>query len=63
MGRSISPETYGTRDVKEYRVRWLGYGPEFDKWRSKKQLATATGLIDDYEAEHSTSTFSDTSSP
>lgn len=35
---------YGKTNVKEYRIRWLGYGEEFDEWRSPKREERYYGL-------------------
>lgn len=35
----------------QYLVRWKGYGPEYDRWYSLKDLTNAKELIEDYEKE------------
>ena len=40
----------GGRTVTQYLVRWEGYGPQHDDWRSVAELPNATALIEDYEA-------------
>ena len=40
---------YGRTKVVEYLVRWLGYGPEFDEWKSLPALANSMTLVEDYE--------------
>jgi hypothetical protein len=37
--------------VREYRVRWAGYGPEDDNWLSVAKLKHAGELIDEYSAQ------------
>ncbi|EUC61564.1 integrase core domain protein [Rhizoctonia solani AG-3 Rhs1AP] len=31
--------------VKQYQVRWLGYGPEEDRWKTEKELKNAPDII------------------
>lgn len=35
---------------KEYLVRWKGYGPEEDAWRSLPEMGNALDLVKEYEA-------------
>lgn len=35
----------------KYLVRWLGYGPEWDRWYNMKDLDNAKDLIQEYEDE------------
>ena len=32
-----------------YLIRWKGYGPEHDQWRTRSQLRNASELVKDYE--------------
>ena len=36
----------------KYLLRWKGWGPEYDEWRSLKQLQNAQELVAEYEAGH-----------
>jgi hypothetical protein len=45
----------GTGYSTEYLVRWLGYGPEWDRWYNVKDHGNAKDLIADYEKELSNS--------
>lgn len=45
---------YGRTNVTQYLVRWLGYGPEHDEWKSLTALSFCLDLIEDYEAAHRT---------
>lgn len=38
----------GGRRLKEYRVRWTGYAPEFDEWLSKRQLRNAPEIVNEW---------------
>ena len=33
----------------QYLVRWRGYGPEYDEWRSVKDLGNSQDLVDEYD--------------
>ena len=33
-----------------YQARWKGWGPEWDEWKTAKELEHAQGLVDEYEA-------------
>lgn len=50
----------GKRQTKgrspEYLVRWKGYGPEHDAWRSIPELGDAAQHLKDYEEEIKTTT-------
>ncbi|KAI4294376.1 hypothetical protein K525DRAFT_145117, partial [Schizophyllum commune Loenen D] len=35
-----------------YRVRWAGYGPHYDLWRTEKDLKNAAEELGDYKREH-----------
>lgn len=41
----------GRRLATEFLVRWLGYGPWFDKLMKFKDLDSATDLVNDYEED------------
>lgn len=32
-----------------YRIRWRGWGPEWDEWKSAQDLEHARRLVDEYE--------------
>jgi hypothetical protein len=36
--------------VREYLVRWKGYGPKDDHWKAVKELRHSKELIDEYRA-------------
>jgi hypothetical protein len=38
--------------VTSYRVRWLGYGPEYDWWYRLEDLDNAMDLVNNYERLH-----------
>ena len=38
--------------VTQYMVRWVGYGPEHDVWRSLSALSNCLDLVEEYEARH-----------
>lgn len=55
MGRRY--RRYGTgKRVKEYLVRWKGYGAKFDEWYGENLLDDSSDLVMKYELEHSLST-------
>jgi hypothetical protein len=35
--------------VIRYLVRWKGYGPEFDEWKTASAMAKAKDLVEEYE--------------
>ncbi|KAL7272095.1 hypothetical protein RUND412_005119, partial [Rhizina undulata] len=37
---------------KMYRVRWKGFGPEYDTWFTKENLSNAAELVAEYDAAH-----------
>ena len=43
---------YGRTPVTQYLVRWLGYGPEYDEWRSISALENSMELVEQYEASN-----------
>ena len=45
LDKRVSP-----RGSVKYLVRWKGYGPEEDVWKSVKELENAKELIEEYEA-------------
>ena len=47
VGRRV--RTFGRTPVTQYLVRWLGYGKEFDEWKSLPALARSLALVEDYE--------------
>ena len=40
---------YGRTPVTQYMVRWLGYGPEYDEWRSISALSDCLELVEQFE--------------
>ena len=50
--RLINKHVTPTGRVK-YLLQWKGYGPEYDEWRSMKQLQNAKELVTEYEAHQS----------
>ena len=49
--RLVDKHVTPTGRVK-YLLRWKGWGPEYDEWRSLKQLQNAKELVAEYEADH-----------
>ena len=43
---------YGRTPVTQYLVRWLGYGAEYDEWRSISALENSMELVEQYEASN-----------
>ena len=43
---------FGRTNVVQYLVRWKGYGPAYDQWKSIAKLAGCMDLIEKYEREH-----------
>ena len=41
---------YGNRPIAQYLIRWLGYGPEYDEWRSLSALGDCMELVEEFEA-------------
>ena len=37
------------RKIMLYKVRWVGYGPEYDEWLTKKRLRNAPMILRDWE--------------
>lgn len=35
-----------TTQVPQYKVRWLGYGPEYDEWKTKPELVNAPLVLE-----------------
>lgn len=44
MDKRVSP-----KGLVRYLIRWKGYGPEEDVWRSLKELGNASELVEEYE--------------
>ena len=42
---------YGGKRIKEYLVRWKGYGPWHDRWYGEDLLTDAPNLVADYNKE------------
>ena len=40
---------YGKKDVTQYLIRWSGYGPEYDEWKSLSALGNSMDLVEEYE--------------
>ena len=40
----------GRRSVREYLVKWTGYGPEHNTWEPQTNMSSATEAIADYWA-------------
>ena len=47
--KSWEVERIVDKQGEKYLVRWKGYGPEEDRWRTKAQLGNAMDLVRDYE--------------
>jgi len=45
----VSPAKYGRKTIKEFLIRWKGYGPEFDEWYGEDLLENAKELVQEYE--------------
>ena len=45
---------YGNRPVAQYLIRWLGYGPEYDEWRSLAALGNCMELVEEFESTNIT---------
>lgn len=43
---------FGRTLIKQYLVRWLGYGPEYDEWKPLSKLGGCLQLIEAYDKEH-----------
>ena len=43
------------RKLKQYLVKFLGYGPEWNEWLSKQALANAPDILKDWELTKKTS--------
>lgn len=43
----------------EHLIRWKGYGPEFDKWRSISELGDSSDLLQDYQRQQISNTSPD----
>lgn len=39
----------GARRIKEYKVRWLGFGPEWDEWKTRHGLRNAPRILKEWE--------------
>ena len=39
----------GRTRITQYLVKWEGYGPQHDDWRTLKELSNATTLVKEYE--------------
>ena len=39
---------YGRKSVREYLIRWQGYGPEHDTWEPHTNMANAVNSIEEY---------------
>jgi hypothetical protein len=42
----------GMRRIREYKVRWRGYGPEHDEWLTRKALQNAPAILQDWESKN-----------
>lgn len=40
----------GNRHIKEYKVRWLGFGPEWDEWKTRHGLRNAPKVLEQWES-------------
>ena len=49
LNRRVIRQGRGGKLVTQYLVRWEGYGPEHDDWRSIDELTNATALVKEYE--------------
>lgn len=38
--------------TQQYLVRWANYGPQFDEWRTEKQLTNSPMLLAEYKRKH-----------
>ncbi len=47
---STFDKVLGTTPVWEYRLRWLGFAPQYDSWRSRPYLDSLAELISAYNA-------------
>jgi Chromo (CHRromatin Organisation MOdifier) domain len=43
---------YGRKLVNEYLVRWRGYGPKFDEWKTLTHPKNCMELVEEYDQEH-----------
>ena len=43
---------FGRTQIRQYLVRWLGYGPEYDEWKPLSKLQGCLQLIEAYDKEH-----------
>ena len=46
--RIIDHRYNGHKKENQYLVRWKGYGPRYDEWKSTSELGKAQQLLDDY---------------
>ena len=45
---------YNRTVVTQYLIRWKGYGPEYDEWKSIAAMAGSPELVEEYERLHPT---------
>ena len=43
---------FGKANVTQYRIKWLGWGPEWNEWKSISALGNALDLVAEWEAHN-----------
>ena len=39
---------HGKKRMQQFKVRWKNFGPDHDKWLSKRQLSNAPEILEDW---------------
>ena len=42
----------GRKTVREYLIRWIGYGPSEDSWEPEENLKSSQEALDEYKSKH-----------